>query len=255
MEERAKYPKGLEGITFRQFSEHILASKPGQILKGEVRFARFKPPQISNEQWQMILGKDVNNFYHMPLTARMVNFFLYYCQNPPESWPGKLSPESDFSQKEGELLVLAGVFHDTAEAIVTDIPSPIKTDDDRKREMIVLREIMPRILENTDMAALMPHVDEAIDEIISTRTTKLGKAFRAIEEIGFLRVALKAWRGRRQEDPVFKSALIQLAKEVVDRSLPRAEAFALTYPAVFVFLESPRNKKELEEIQEAIKNP
>lgn len=238
-------PQSIDGITFRLVASTISSCEYGKTLKNQTRFGRFQPEGVSTQEWQRLLGLDVNNLGHMPMTAKITHFFTQYCKNPPKDWPGTLTEDAIFSEREEGLLVLAANVHDLGEAIVGDIPSHIKTAQDHEDEMAILKKQMQELFGNNGVYSA---ISEAMDKVIIPRDTKLARAFHAIEGIGFLRVAVRAWERKDRVDPVTREALASLAKSVVSREIPRQEPLLAIYPASFEFLNRERNKRVIGEI-------
>ena len=87
------------------------------------------------------------------------------------------------------------------------------------------------------------------DTIIFTQDTKLGKAFHAIELMGYCRTAIRAWtRIPDAQEPVNR-ALRTLATEITSRSYGKLEAMATEYPAVRIFVDDPSHQQIVAKIR------
>ena len=49
---------------FLNLHQQISASDYGKKLMKEVRYSRYKPENITNSEWEKLLGEDVNNLKH-----------------------------------------------------------------------------------------------------------------------------------------------------------------------------------------------
>ncbi len=157
------------------------ATDLGQELATRVRYERYMPEGVTNERWQELLGADVNNLLHMPLTrgiARAMN------RNLRRDQPGLMTPHEE------QVLEAAAIIHDWAEVIVGDITYSNKTIQDEAQERGHLRKIIE------DVAQQQPHladlIFEAAEEVVFDDHTKLGRIFNTVERVGYLRTAIRA---------------------------------------------------------------
>lgn len=149
----------------------------GQTLLEQSRFGSFKPEWLPHEQWENILGADVNNYYHQASMAALTGWYI------EESWHLGDAVGAD---NEHALLVTAYV-HDFAEAIDGDTPDPQKThtEADMQRERDSLIQVL---------SSVTPEAEEVADMVlpIMQRTDPLGERWRAIEIMGYCETAIKA---------------------------------------------------------------
>lgn len=153
----------------------------GQELATRVRYERYKDEGVTNERWQELLGADVNNLLHMPLTrgiARAIN------RNLRRDQPGFLTSHEE------QVLETAAIIHDWAEVIVGDITYSNKTNQDEAQE----RNHLHKIIE--DVAQMQPQlaglIFEAAEGVVFDDHTKLGNIFNTVERVGYMRTALRA---------------------------------------------------------------
>ena len=151
----------------------------GQTLLEQSRFGSFKPDWLPHEQWEAILGADVNNYYHQASMAALTGWYIeesYQLGDPVGA------------DNEHALLVTAYV-HDFAEAIAElgDVPDPLKKHDEetyrQEREDLI-----------TVLYAVTPEAEEVAEMIlpIMQRTDPLGERWRALELMGYCETAIKA---------------------------------------------------------------
>jgi hypothetical protein len=181
-------------ISFDQLHQEFAATTHGENLKENIRFAHFKAPQLSDQEWVKLLGYDVNNLHHMPLTYGLTRRFLQHHQlNAPA--------ENLLTESEILTLCLTAKTHDRAEAVTGDVNYSLKTDALEKREAGILRQMLLEMTEKYLTA-------EQIEEIVQTafnKKSKLGEIFSLIEKIGYLRTALNVWdQSGRSELTKFK---------------------------------------------------
>jgi len=121
-ERKIDLPKGVAlvgGIfPFRDLHRLFAGSSFGERLANSARFTDFKPPDLLNDEWEDLLGADVNNLRHLVVTHQCARQFLACCANPLPSWKGEVSEEATFSAEEQEMILLMALSHDWQEAIV-----------------------------------------------------------------------------------------------------------------------------------------
>ncbi len=171
---------------YRHIDNLMLTSPWGQTLEQSVRWGRYKPPSLTNEQWVGLLGRDVNNFHHMSLMRGFTAWFVDTCNqiNP------RLNGYVTFDSLSRDALLLTATVHDFAEAIHTDIPAPEKTKDDEAQEIETLNMLLPQVLGLESGA----HELQIISDIMSDPASGLGHTWRTIEDMGYIRAGLVAHR-------------------------------------------------------------
>lgn len=226
-------------IGLNKIHEIFSKTKYGKKLNDQIRFSDFVE-EDERDEWEQILGVDVNNLKHMLLMYGLTRFFLRY------------SAKEEFSPEEQEILLLTSIIHDWPEAIGGDISQPHKTKEDEERE----RELLPRMINEI---LLTPFSSEITEPSLSTtvqgpidlhnniqmaietafdKGSTLGKVFNVIERIGYLRTALHAWQqsnsGKLPEDLNYR--LKRLANEVMIYDIENLISDSHIYPAVGIFL-------------------
>jgi hypothetical protein len=154
----------------------------GQTLAGQVRYERYKPEHISNERWTELLGADVNNLTHMPLTFGLTRVMVTQL---------RLTQPRLLDTNEENLLGAAAIIHDWAEAVVGDISYSDKTDDNKAEEKEQLTAILASF-EGTSAQDAKALIDRAAQEVVFAPDTKLGHIFNTVERAGYMRTALRA---------------------------------------------------------------
>lgn len=145
---------------------------------------------------------------------------------------------------------MAATIHDWAESIFGDIEAPLKTgshDEIEKRELHNIIETF--CAQHPDYAKLQSDMHMVTETIIFTQETKLGKAFHAIELMGYCRTALRAWSRIPEAQEPIKTALLSLATEITSRSYGKLEAMASEYPAIQAFVDEPIHQHIVAEIR------
>lgn len=231
----SQYPPE-DGMSFVEISKQFNASKYGEILRSNVRYWTFKPEDIQSSQWEKLLGADVNNLNHLQVSLGIAKSFLTHCETPGSSWKGEVPQEATFSRQEKATLQLTALVHDWGEAIIGDIPMPQKTKDDEEREMVALRGIVYDVLGNKGGRNFCEEASSHVIEVLTDTSSKLGKAFNAIEQVGYARTGLRAWKESKKADGPIKSALENLTDNVVPNAVSKLVSYADVYPAVDTYL-------------------
>lgn len=199
----------------------------GRELAPRVRFGRYRPESVSEEEWQAALGADVNNLEHMRLTYGLTRQFIRY-QN--------MYGEDVLSQADQEDLLLAAISHDWGEAVVGDVMFDLKTEVVENDESSAMRQIIHEMFGNGG-EELPVRVEEVISDVVENHETRLGQMFRVIEQLGYLRTALNAFDLSQQvDDPEFNEGLQWAASNVLLNQIPSLVSESDQYPAVYFFL-------------------
>ena len=175
----------------------------GQTLSDNVRFGRFKPDEIPNQEWIEALGPDVDNYKHMEYTANLAAWYIY---------------EADrlgvpLSEEDQKLLILTAYVHDFAEAIDGDVPDPYKdhSDDAKAKEKRSFITVARTVVED-------PEALGALVFPVMYGGSPLARDFRAIEIIGYAETA-------KQAGKVTGEAYGKLYDEVLPNSLAMLEEY------------------------------
>ena len=214
----------------------------GEIIR-DVRYEQYLPEGVSFNEWVNLLGVDVESLEHAHLTHMLARSFLHHCVQPPLSWKGKIAKSAHFSRQEQEIILLATIVHDWGEMLVGDKPYPSKTSADELEEADAQRRIIRDRFSERQSPIFWKKLNQAF-EIANNCDSKLGRAFNAIEKLGYLRTGIVAWRRSRQteiEKRVELSAYLQwLATEVLTNHLPKLLEYAGIYPPVSGYLTDMR---------------
>lgn len=245
-----KPPTSIEGVTFHEIYELFANSRYGETLRQAIRYAPYKPEEVSNEKWVEVLGPDVSNLEHLNFTLSLTQSFLRLSANPHKEWgPRERGLEGvKFDRSEEELLCLTAIIHDWGEAVVGDIPYNEKNSQHEEEEFKVLNRLIEEICDKK-YEKLITDMRIAASIALNEKDTKLSRAFSAIEHVGYGTTALKAWKEWKNFDGALSRSLLKLASEVTKPHLPIWQKHASVYPGVHYFL--LQNKKTLKEIQDA----
>jgi hypothetical protein len=146
---------------------------------------------MTDEQFEGLIGVDVNNLKHIQLTFATARVFLAYCENPDSIWKGTVSVEAQFTDDEKAVLLLCAITHDWGEAVVGDIAQPLKTKASEKKEFTELLRIAKEVSgPNTE---LYEKISESVRVVLQDSDSKLARAFNAIEKVGYQRSGLIGW--------------------------------------------------------------
>lgn len=200
---------GLENPTIFGIHKAFEKTTFGKSLSENVRYAKYKPEHISNEQWTDLLGADVNNLTHMPLTYGIARAFVKHAR---VQQPDLLDPQEE------EVLLTTALIHDWGEALTGDVSYGDKTDADEISEMAAFEEHLHEFYNGPDTALI-----EAAREVVfdhHDQPTKLGEVFNMIEHVGYMRTALRAFDVLRSDriDEETRRGLLWLVTDVLSNT-------------------------------------
>lgn len=209
----------------------------GKTLQNNARWGQFKPAWLAVNQWEYILGPDVNNYAHMGYMADLTQDYIDSAKRLGCS----------FMNFDAELLLDTAYIHDFAEAIDGDVPDPEKKfnkqahEQERRSLIQVLGAVTVSAAEAKDVAEkvlpvmqgrhFLSHHWRAIELIGYTETTR--KAGIRVQEMSELREGL--WLTPDQESEL-QAKLEYMANEVHAINLRELDRFSFI-PMVKEYLE------------------
>lgn len=210
----------LNGNTYRFIDIYgkFSTSKYGKKLERCIRWKRYNTGNLTNAKWEKLLGPDANNLKHLKLTYDQTREFI---------------ARSMFSTKEQEDLLLGAIIHDWAEAVIGDLTFDLKTEAGRNAEYRALKKIAEEIFPEERHKKFLERMQKIIYEVVSDGERKLGKAFNAIERIGYLTTGIRAWRESKKAKGETKNGLLWLANNVLSGQVIKLIEYSEIYPAVF----------------------
>ncbi|HIA92134.1 TPA: hypothetical protein EYO12_03400 [Candidatus Saccharibacteria bacterium] len=217
--------------TFEQnlFEDHwqFAESEHGETLKSNVRYDRYRPSHVSEDEYMELLGADVNNLTHMPLTYGVARVFVNYLE---QDHPGFLSPY------EQQLVLATALSHDRGEAVVTDITYSEKTDVNEREE----EQVLSTMLQQTPVEELKDIYADVVDQRIAfDDSTKLGEVFNIVELLGYTRTSLRAAQHIEQGSAgSCTSGFRWIIADVFGNALPKLVEHAAAYGPVARYIES-----------------
>lgn len=228
---------GSGDVSFLDVHGLFSATDYGNILLDRSRWGSFKPSWMSDDQFEELIGVDVNNLKHIQLTFATARVFLAYCEQPDSVWEGPVSEDAQFTDDEKVVLLLCAITHDWGEAVVGDIAQPLKTKASEKKEFKELRRIAKEVSgSNTE---LYEKISESIQIVLVDSNTKLSRAFNAIEKVGYHRTGLIGfresvnWKGAESD---MYDRLRGMAFSVHTHNLEDLIKYAAVYPPVLTQL-------------------
>jgi len=248
-----KIPDGikLKGriLKFIDIHRAFSATKYGKKLGKCIRWERYKAKNITNAKWEKILGPDANNLKHLRITYDLTRKFISQSIYPPPPRRKRIPLQAKFNIREQEDLLLAAIIHDWGEAIVGDITVDLKTKAGENKEYDALKKIVKEIFEEKENRKILERAYKVIDEIISNRESKSGKAFNAVERMGYLVTCLRAWQKGKNSGGSIKNSLLWIVNNVLSGQMIKLIEYSKIYPGVAVYLRTHRRV-----INEAYKN-
>lgn len=231
-----------EDITFRSIHDQFASTQWGRTLNESVRYNRYRSEDMPPSEWESLLGADVNNLDHMWLSYGIARQFIRYSN----------ANSAYFSEEEQTDILLAATIHDWGEAIVGDTSYDQKTEKQEIDEMDRIHSLVKMMWE-TKPRNERGRVHKVINTVIEDSTTKTGRAFNAIERIGYLRTGIRAFKLSKLPELDHLHANLQLlTNNVFLNQLPSLLQYAREYPAVHTFLD--RNKEIITEALSTLPN-
>lgn len=211
----------VKGVDFIRLHKDFSVTEEGQILNESIRFARYKPEEISKNEWVKISGADVQNYEHMRLTYGVLRQFL-------------LHSSEAYTPEEVNLLLLSAIVHDLAEAKVGDKSLDQKTSADEKAESNVFADFVLNYVSEK-----IKGVDlNQVHEILFNKEYKLHSFFNAVERVGYIRTALIAWRRRGLEEGAYLENFDWLTSNCFGNNIVILIQYAEKFPQVAEYLEA-----------------
>lgn len=208
----------------------------GQNLAGRIRYGPYKPDHVSSKEWVGLLGADVDNLEHGPSTLVMADAFLRH------------SPQDQFNSQDQDVLRLAAMIHDWGEGIPghEDIITRYKTAADYQAEHDAMLDFLDRQFGEMD-PELVDELKYVYTNVVSDRESRLGRAFNAIERMGHIRTATRAWgMSRKVEDPHLQNAFRWMSVDVASFHVSKLLEYREEFDAVEEFL--GEKQREIESI-------
>lgn len=189
--------------------KEFAATEFGQVLANQVRYDPYRPETVSHERWEKLLGADVNNLKHLPLTYGLTRVFINHLGDGPEE---TLTPHEE------DVLKTSALIHDWAESVVGDINYNLKTDADTEEEKKQFTAHLKKFYDG-DRQEL---VEESLETVIFSEDSKLGRMFNIVERLGYLRTGLRASELAFRDDiPDCREHMRLLASEVLGTQMAK----------------------------------
>lgn len=211
------------------------ATVHGEVLADKIRYERYNLAHLTNEEWVSLLGADVNNLTHMPLTYGLTKSFIKETER---------AGSPCLSETEQLLLQVAAIIHDQGEAIVGDISFSDKTEADEAEEKLQFEQNLEAFCPGASFE-MKKIIVQARDEVVFDRdgTTKLGRIFNAIERVGYVRTALRASSHAQNETmSAATPGLRWIIADVFGNQPAKLIEYASDYPAVSNYLVAQKDK-------------
>ena len=213
--------------------EAFAATVHGEVLADKIRYEKYNLAHLTNEEWVGLLGSDVNNLTHMPLTCGLAKSFIHETERIGY-------PRLD--EAEQLLLQVAAIIHDQGESIVGDISFGDKTEADEVEERLQFERNLEAFCPGASFE-MKKVIIQARDEVAFDATTKLGRIFNAIERVGYVRTALRASSHAQNETiSVATPGLRWIVADVFSNQPVKLIEYTSDYPAVRNYLLAQQDK-------------
>ncbi|MBD3238062.1 MAG: hypothetical protein GF332_00280 [Candidatus Moranbacteria bacterium] len=242
-----KFFDGSDYTSFNQLFNLFLESRHGRNLLEEVRFSRFKPSKLSNQQWEGLLGPEINVSKHHWSLYKLARKFLAEQQQAPTAFKNQTKGELfSYNDMEMEALLLAAIIHNWGKAAQTQSSFETKIKPTQAQAMNNLRQIVKELFQEADKQILFGKISQVIDQVLIKQTGRLSRAFDAIQRLSNFKIGLLAWNKSKQkkiqQDPELDSAFKWLANSVLLNNIPILLEYSKTLFPVFDFLTKKKSR-------------
>lgn len=133
-----------------------------------------------------------------------------------------------FTDREAKLLVLTNLVHDYHEGITGDLPAPDKTEDFHKMELRANQEIISKFMDGF----LVMDIEKVMGDFEGK--TFVGRAFNAVENLGYFETGIKAWLFK--DHPALsveeRGKCYAMGNQVISASVEALEPYRNEFPYV-----------------------
>lgn len=189
-------------------------------LTALLRYDRYRADGETPQEWIRLLGADVLSLTHPAVTAAITLRFADSNERHGIT----------LTDKEKILFFTTPWIHDWGELKVDgygvgDVSYSLRTAADEKIEASVFHMIVEQVGDSRARALFV----EAYDSIAMNRETRLGRMFNAVEQVGYLLTAIRAYQG---VDGRRITNWQGLAGNVLAHQIEKLLAYAPEYPYV-----------------------
>lgn len=202
----------------------LAESNYGQLLRENVG-ARYKMWAWTDQRHFIeVMGPDVDPVLHGAHQAETVVKPFVEFQN--------ISNRPHFTYEEANLLYVTNLLHDAHEGLTGDIPKPQKTPESDAEELRVNRQVVSDLMGWHPGHPLLEGMQQVMGDV--NGTTRIGRAFEAIERCGYLQTGLRAWSMRNHAQLNFSERLrtVAMGRIVSLDSASHLEKYANEFPYV-----------------------
>jgi len=217
-----------EVISFREIHQRFSLTTGGEKLKKNVRWSAFQPLSVSNSEHQRPFGADANNLEHCRLIYGLTRWAIQI-QNS-SSYPTK------FNLDDQEILDLAGLTHDYPEGLTEkgDVNFKVKTKQDEQNELKLVIPIITGLIGDSYEAL---ELAKQVKNCLGDTSSRLGRFFNSIENIGYLRAALIVWPQIDTINHRHMSRSFKLINhDVLSNNIPSLISYSKDYYPVYKYL-------------------
>ena len=160
-------------------------SKYGRKLNKKIRYQRYKPIELNNNEWEKLLGFDVNNLKHHLVVYNQTKNFINEDKN-----------QNAYPINHQTLLLLTSINHDWGESIVGDVMFDLKDEEHEIKEEKAIKKIFNELIFSFNDKELNELFNLTINITKNRQTEKnddLSHRFNMIERLGFLETGINAW--------------------------------------------------------------
>ncbi|MBD3244616.1 MAG: hypothetical protein GF335_01335 [Candidatus Moranbacteria bacterium] len=239
---------GVKYISFNDLHNLFVQSNYGRIMIAKIRYERYKPWNLDAKEWEKLLGPDVNNLKHLWVVYKLARNFINDQIYAPKEFKNRTKGEFfSYNQAETESILLASLIHDWGEAEIGDITFEKKDKNKnlKQDEIVALRKIAANLINDGSEGILLDKINEVIDRVIlKSSSSRIGRAFNAVERQGYLLNGVKAWNLSKSKSMEFELSdkLKWLSNNVFLNQIPALVEYSKIYYPIYKTLLDKRSQ-------------
>lgn len=202
----------------------LVNSRYGDLLiNNPPRFGRWA--FADRQRFIDLIGDDVDPLRHGLYQANSVAVPFINAQN-------SLPWREHLTRDEAKMLYIGNILHDAHEGLTGDIPLPDKTLDSDRREQSINLAVIAEILGPAATDDFLHRYESVVWDLEGW--SRAGRAFKAIELVGYVETGLRAWAARNHADldDDERASVADMGQTVLELDTPLLVPFLMEFTYV-----------------------